>query len=173
MKLPGACWAGLNSKFMTMNKHVLLSEEIHELIGNRPHWVIRNGSLFFLLLLVGVVAISWCIRVPAVVHGSLSVSIRDDQIHGRMTVASAFRPAPGQRVMIRAEGVGAVVGSVELVSRIASSSSSSSGDSCLIDMRLAGGTTTGGGQPSLRNAELIIHQRLFDRWWGMARLWYR
>lgn len=178
----GACaCTGRRIKISMMNKRILLSEEMHELIGNRPPWVIRNGSLFFLFLLVAVVAASWCIRVPAVVHGSLSVSSRGDQRLGRMKVASALRPGPGQRVMIRAAGVGAVVGTVESVSRTASlaaasaasSAAASSGDSCWIEMRLAGGSMPGGSKPLLFNAEFIIHQRLFDRWWGMARLWYR
>ncbi|HVU98019.1 MAG TPA: hypothetical protein VHE34_22500 [Puia sp.] len=156
-----------------MNKRIVLSEEIHELTGNRPPWVIRNGSLSFLLLLLAVAAASWCVRVPAVVHGSLSVSIRDDQPYGQMRIAGGCPLLPGQQVMIHTAGTGVLMGSVELVSRIPSSSTSSSEDSCLIHLRLKRGSTLRGAKDRLSDAELTVHQRLFDRWWGVARLWYR
>lgn len=48
----------------------LISDEVQEVISYRPHWIIRKGNAFFLLILVLLLSITWFIKYPDLVNGS-------------------------------------------------------------------------------------------------------
>lgn len=45
----------------------LRSEEVQDILAKVPHWLIRRGSVLFLLLIVLVLALSWFIKYPDIV----------------------------------------------------------------------------------------------------------
>ena len=47
----------------------LISEEVQEIISNRPHWLVRKGNTFFLLIVMLLLFLTWLIRFPDVVEG--------------------------------------------------------------------------------------------------------
>jgi HlyD family secretion protein len=55
----------------------LISAEVQEIIGYRPHWIIRRGNLFFSLILIGILFGSWLIKYPDMVKGSLRIAAVD------------------------------------------------------------------------------------------------
>jgi len=55
----------------------LVSNEVQELISCRPHWMIRNGNGIFFLILFLLLTLTWFIKYPEVVKGSLELSAVD------------------------------------------------------------------------------------------------
>jgi HlyD family secretion protein len=51
----------------------LLSDEMNDFIGNRPHWIIRRGNSIFLLLLLALAAISWLIEYPDIITAPMQI----------------------------------------------------------------------------------------------------
>ncbi len=49
----------------------LRSEEVQEIIGNPPHWLIRWGIALFLAVLLMLLALSWFIRYPDIITADL------------------------------------------------------------------------------------------------------
>jgi len=52
----------------------LISNEVHELISYRPHWIIRKGNAIFFLVMLLLLAFTWFIKYPDVIKGSLKLS---------------------------------------------------------------------------------------------------
>src|ERR1700744_4611367 len=50
-----------------------ISEEVQELIKYKPHWVIRKGSAYCLLIFLSLLAVSVFVRYPDIIHGSLKL----------------------------------------------------------------------------------------------------
>ena len=48
----------------------LISDEVQEVISYRPHWIIRKGNAFFLLILLFLFSLTWFIKYPDIVNGS-------------------------------------------------------------------------------------------------------
>ncbi len=48
----------------------LISDEVQEVISYRPHWIIRRGNAFFLLILLLLLSLTWFIKYPDIVNGS-------------------------------------------------------------------------------------------------------
>lgn len=48
----------------------LISDEVQEVISYQPHWVIRKGNAFFLLILLLLLSLTWFIKYPDIVNGS-------------------------------------------------------------------------------------------------------
>lgn len=48
----------------------LISDEVQEVISYRPHWIIRKGNAFFLLILLLLLSLTWFIKYPDIVKGS-------------------------------------------------------------------------------------------------------
>jgi HlyD family secretion protein len=48
----------------------LLSTEVQEIISYRPHWIVRNGSLLFLLIIAGLITVTFFISYPDIVTAS-------------------------------------------------------------------------------------------------------
>ena len=48
-----------------------LSNELNELILCQPHWLIRNGTAIFFIILFMVFAIAWFVKYPKVIKGSV------------------------------------------------------------------------------------------------------
>lgn len=48
----------------------LISDEIQEVIGYRPHWIIRRGNFFFLLIILSLLALTWFIKYPDIINAS-------------------------------------------------------------------------------------------------------
>ncbi len=47
-----------------------LTDEVQELISYRPHWIVRRGNAFFLLVLLAVLMVTWLIRYPDIIRSS-------------------------------------------------------------------------------------------------------
>ena len=52
----------------------LRSEEVREILGAVPHWTIRSGSMYLLLLVLLALCISWFIRYPDIVRAPITVT---------------------------------------------------------------------------------------------------
>lgn len=48
----------------------LVSDEIHEVISYRPHWIVRKGNLVFLLIILILLLSTWFIKYPDTVNAS-------------------------------------------------------------------------------------------------------
>jgi HlyD family secretion protein len=48
----------------------LISDEVQEVISYRPHWIIRKGNVFFLLILLFLLSLTWFIKYPDIINGS-------------------------------------------------------------------------------------------------------
>jgi multidrug resistance efflux pump len=48
----------------------LISDEVQEVISYRPHWIIRKGNAFFLLILLFLLSLTWFIKYPDIINGS-------------------------------------------------------------------------------------------------------
>lgn len=51
-------------------RNELVSDEIQEVIGYRPHWIIRKGNILFLLIILFLLSLTWFIRYPDIINGS-------------------------------------------------------------------------------------------------------
>lgn len=51
----------------------LTSSEVQEIISYRPHWIIRKGNFFFLLILISFLAFTWFIKYPDIIKGSMKL----------------------------------------------------------------------------------------------------
>jgi multidrug resistance efflux pump len=56
-----------------LSKNEPVSSEVEELINYRPHWIIRNGNMFFLIILFLMIASTWFVRYPDIIKGSLKL----------------------------------------------------------------------------------------------------
>ena len=54
----------------------LRSEEVQEILSKIPHWMIRWGSILFLILLVLVIALTWFIKYPDVINSKAIVTTK-------------------------------------------------------------------------------------------------
>lgn len=52
----------------------LRSEEVQEIIGQPPHWLIRWGITIFFILLLLILGLSWAIRYPDTVQASFTLT---------------------------------------------------------------------------------------------------
>jgi multidrug efflux pump subunit AcrA (membrane-fusion protein) len=59
--------AGLDDVFSMKNTFSAHGNEIEEIISNRPPLIVRWGTVYFFLVLVGIVVISWFIQYPDIV----------------------------------------------------------------------------------------------------------
>jgi len=48
----------------------LISDEVHEVMSHRPHWMIRKGNTVFFLVLMSLLVLTWFIRYPDMINGS-------------------------------------------------------------------------------------------------------
>jgi hypothetical protein len=48
----------------------LISDEVQEVISFRPHWMVRKGNVFFLLILLALLLLTWIIKYPDIVNAS-------------------------------------------------------------------------------------------------------
>ena len=51
-------------------EYQLLSDDVQEIINYRPHWVIRNGNIFFLFILILLLSLTYFIQYPDMVNAS-------------------------------------------------------------------------------------------------------
>lgn len=49
----------------------LLSDDVQEIIGHRPHWIVRSGNIIFMLVLLSFLAFTSVIDYPDVIKGSM------------------------------------------------------------------------------------------------------
>ncbi|MCW3074290.1 MAG: hypothetical protein JWP69_1359 [Flaviaesturariibacter sp.] len=55
---------------LQQHSNELISEEVREIIGYRPHWIVRRGNTVFFGVLFCLLAATWFIRYPDRVEGS-------------------------------------------------------------------------------------------------------
>lgn len=46
----------------------LLTDEVQEVISYRPHWLVRKGNTLFLLILLGLLSLTWMIQYPDMIN---------------------------------------------------------------------------------------------------------
>jgi HlyD family secretion protein len=51
-------------------RNELLSDEVQEVISYRPHWIVRKGNIFFLLIILFLLTLTWFIKYPDIINGS-------------------------------------------------------------------------------------------------------
>jgi multidrug resistance efflux pump len=59
----------------------LRSEEVREILGAVPHWTIRSGSTYLLLLVMLALGISWFIQYPDIVRAPITVTTQIPPAH--------------------------------------------------------------------------------------------
>lgn len=59
----------------------LHSEEVHDILGSIPHWTIRSGSGYLLVLILAVVTISWFIRYPDIIKAPVTLTTQVPPAH--------------------------------------------------------------------------------------------
>jgi multidrug resistance efflux pump len=59
--------------FNTTQQQELLSEEMHDFISNKPHWIVRRGNTIFILLLIGLISMAWTIENPDIKTAPLRI----------------------------------------------------------------------------------------------------
>jgi len=57
-----------------LNNIQLRSEEVQEILSKIPHWMIRWGSVLFLVLIVLLLAISWLVKYPDIISSKVIVT---------------------------------------------------------------------------------------------------
>jgi HlyD family secretion protein len=55
---------------LSLYQHELVSDEIHEVISYRPHWIVRKGNVFFFLIILFLLSLTWFIKYPDIVDAS-------------------------------------------------------------------------------------------------------
>jgi hypothetical protein len=53
----------------------LLSSEITEFIGKKPHWILSYGNAIFLFLLISVICSLWSIQFPEIISVPVKINI--------------------------------------------------------------------------------------------------
>lgn len=57
------------------NQHInIRSEEVQEILTHIPHWMIRSGISLIFMLIILVIFLSWFIKYPDVIKGSVTIS---------------------------------------------------------------------------------------------------
>jgi len=51
----------------------LISDEIHEVISYRPHWIVRRGNIFFFLVIAFLLFFTWLIKYTDIIRGSAKI----------------------------------------------------------------------------------------------------
>jgi len=122
----------------------ILSSEVDALLSYRPHWIVRKGNFFFLLILVLLLVLAWFVKYPDVVRVPVYLRSTPVNYYGLMEVARTqlSKIQPGQRVLIQVDGYpspefGYLIGTVDSIS-----TSPSNGDYLLVKITLPGGLET-------------------------------
>jgi multidrug resistance efflux pump len=58
------------AKQLSLYNDELVSDEINEVISYRPHWIVRKGNVFFLLIILFLLSLTWFIKYPDIVNGT-------------------------------------------------------------------------------------------------------
>ena len=56
------------------NRDERISYEVKELISYKPHWIIRKGNIFFLLILLLLMALTLLVKYPDIIQGSVRLT---------------------------------------------------------------------------------------------------
>src|SRR5690242_9246964 len=64
----------LQIKNEELERMELRSEEVREILGAVPHWTIRSGAAYLLMLVLLALVISFLVRYPDVVHAPITVT---------------------------------------------------------------------------------------------------
>lgn len=56
-----------------VKNNTLMSEEVHEIITFKPHWIIRNGNTFLFIALMLFLSFTWFIQYPDIIRGSIKL----------------------------------------------------------------------------------------------------
>jgi HlyD family secretion protein len=55
---------------LSLYQYELVSDEIHEVISYRPHWIVRKGNVFFFLIILFLLSLTLFIKYPDIVNGT-------------------------------------------------------------------------------------------------------
>jgi multidrug resistance efflux pump len=96
-----------NKTRLQLNSDELISDEIKEIISNRPHWMIRKGNMLFFLILICFLVLTWLISYPDIIKGSTKlvalnapklISSKTDGKIVKLFVANEERVQKGQHL---------------------------------------------------------------------------
>ncbi len=81
------------------------SEEVQEIMGKMPHWIIRSGITLIGIIILCLIAGAWFFRYPDTVPAHVTVITRGQAYYVTAEVAAAdtWKIKAGQKVLIRLE----------------------------------------------------------------------
>ncbi|HEV7780535.1 MAG TPA: HlyD family efflux transporter periplasmic adaptor subunit [Chitinophagaceae bacterium] len=63
-----------------IDKIELRSEEVRDILGSMPHWTIRSGSVYLLLLTIVALGMTWFIKYPDVIHAPFMLTTQSPPV---------------------------------------------------------------------------------------------
>ncbi|WP_143310578.1 hypothetical protein [Chitinophaga vietnamensis] len=75
------------------------SEEVQELMGKMPPWIVRSGITMIGIVLLCTLVMAACLRFPEVV--AVRVSVRGSEVQAVVPSKDVWKVRPGQAVVIR------------------------------------------------------------------------
>lgn len=111
------------------NSPMILSNEVQEIISNKPAWIIRYGMVFFLVVILAAVGSGYFIKYPYIVPIKAKIIYEDAPGRSKVYYAEIVVPqtnlnriAVGQRVVLRltaypASEFGPIYGRIGFISR--------------------------------------------------------
>jgi len=76
-----------------------LSPGVQELLGYKPHWVIRRGNVALLLLVTLLIGLSWFIQIPEMISSNIILPMDPIPVTGTKMVSCAlpdWKQGPGK-----------------------------------------------------------------------------
>ncbi len=55
---------------LPQSRNELISDEVHEVISYRPHWIVSKGNMIFMLILLLLLTVTWFIKYPDIINAS-------------------------------------------------------------------------------------------------------
>jgi hypothetical protein len=153
------------------------SEEVQEIMGRMPPWILRSGITLIALLVLAAFVAAWFFRYPEVVSANV-VMLQDHSsyiVQGAMPASGAWKVKSGQKALIRLtaypyEEYGLLQGTVQLTR--ANVADTNFQVSIRLDHQLF--TTTGkeipvqprlDGTAEIMTEDKSVLQRMFGRLW--------
>jgi Cation efflux system protein CusB domain 1 len=92
--------ANNNVDITKQNGQQLLSREVQEIISNQPNWIIRNGLLMLLFIILIIIAVAWFIKYPEIITTNARLIAADS---GEMIIPqrNLGKVKTGQQVLLK------------------------------------------------------------------------
>ena len=79
------------------------SEEVQEIMGRMPPWILRSGITLIAVLVLGAFVAAWFFRYPEVISAKVVITHQQSSytVKGTMPAEGAWKVKTGQKVLIR------------------------------------------------------------------------